>query len=250
MLQIVQFRLSIFLITIFFALYAALSQAGPMSPVEQAQVFACRATGSLLLLRGEGFQDVHQERLDQDIRDLENASQQAATKAPQLITLTAKLVEQLRAGVAYGPNEDKMPWRYPQSLAQALRELLIYGSQQPLTDPAELLPAKVEYLTVQYLSSAYFGRFEIAREQPDSYPGQDERKLVPDIDQQLSAYSASAMSRLKTRWAFMRVALLDMNSQSNAGTSNSGRAFAPITVDHHARLLTTQWMSINQLIEP
>ena len=119
-----------------------------------------------------------------------------------------------------------MPWVYPQDLAKALRELLTVARSAPDADPAGELPAKIEYLGVQYLSRSYIGTFEIAREQPDNYIGQDERQLVPQIDEELAKLDAKAngaVAKLKTRWKFLRAALQDMNSGSNALSSASGR---------------------------
>ena len=99
---------------------------------------------------------------------------------------------------------------------------------------------------MQYLSRAYIGSFEIAREQPDTYLGQDERHLVPAIDAQLAELDGKRdplLAKLKTRWDFLRVALQDMNSASNNLTTASGRPFAPIMVDRHTRSLSDQWMA-------
>ena len=41
------------------------------SPLELVQVHASRATASLLLFRGEGFQDVHAERMRSDLKALD-----------------------------------------------------------------------------------------------------------------------------------------------------------------------------------
>ncbi|MEO4048086.1 hypothetical protein AAFN46_13455 [Pseudomonas sp. CAU 1711] len=229
---------------------SAIAQAAAMTAAEQVQVYASRATSSLLLLRGEGFQDEHQRRLEQDIADLEGAAQNAMSASSEIPGLTTKLVTQLRLGVSFGPNEDNMPWEYPQDLAKALRELLTVARAVPNADPAGELPAKVEYLGVQYLSRSYIGSFEIAREQPDNYVGQDERQLVPKIDAelgQLDTKANGAVARLKTRWKFLRAALMDMNSGSNTLASTSGRAFAPTTVDRHTRSLTDQWMGLGQV---
>lgn len=234
-------------------LFGNFAQASPMSAIDQVQLYANRATVSLLLLRGEGFQQAHLNRLQQDIADLQAATREAVQNDPALQPLSEKLVKQLQAGVAYGPDEDKMPWRYPEDLAQSLRDLLTHASQQPSANPNAELPAKVEYLAVQYLSRSYIGTFEIAREQPDNYIGQDERVLVPDIDEEMKALDDKnnpALAKLKTRWNFLRAALLDMNSQSNALASASGRAFAPTTVDRHARSLSNQWMAINSVETP
>lgn len=58
-----------------FSVIAQQAIAAPMTAAEQVQVYASRATGSLLLLRGEGFQESHMTRLEQDITDLEAAAQ-------------------------------------------------------------------------------------------------------------------------------------------------------------------------------
>ncbi len=101
---------------------------------------------------------------------------------------------------------------------------------------------------MQYLSRAYIGSFETAREQPDTYLGQDERQLVPAIDAEFATLQGqeSKLASLKTRWDFLKVALEDMNSASNNFSTASGRPFAPITVDRHTRSLSDQWMALGQ----
>ena len=77
--------------------------------------------------------------------------------------------------------------------------------------------------------------------------GQDERLLLPAIDKELQALPAQSdpqVVKLQTRWSYLRTALADMNSQSNTLQSVSGRPFAPITVDRHARAMTAQWMAM------
>ena len=229
---------------------SAVAQAAAMTAAEQVQVYASRATSSLLLVRGEGFQEEHLTRLEKDIADLETSAQAAMSASSEIPGLTTKLVTQLRLGVSFGPNEDNMPWEYPQDLAKALRELLTVARGVPDADPLGELPAQVEYLAVQYLSRSYIGSFEIAREQPDNYVGQDERILVPQIDKELGSLDGKANpagAKLQTRWKFLRAALMDMNSGSNALASASGRAFAPTTVDRHTRSMTGQWMGLGQV---
>ncbi|SIQ62373.1 hypothetical protein SAMN05878276_2435 [Aquipseudomonas alcaligenes] len=232
------------------ASFSAVAHAAAMTAAEQVQVYASRATSSLLLVRGEGFQEEHLQRLEKDIADLETSAQAAMSASSEIPGLTTKLVTQLRLGVSFGPNEDNMPWEYPQDLAKALRELLTVARGVPDADPLGELPAQVEYLAVQYLSRSYIGSFEIAREQPDNYVGQDERILVPQIDKELGSLDGKAnpaVAKLQTRWKFLRAALMDMNSGSNALASASGRAFAPTTVDRHARSMTGQWMGLGQV---
>ncbi len=220
--------------------------AEAVSPQEQVQVFASRATSSLLLLRGEGFQKIHQARLDSDLQTLAAALQRLPESSDELRASHLELVTQLRRGVSFGPNEDDVPWGYPQALAKALREFLHAARQLPREGQSEL-SAKIEYLAVQYLSRSYVGTFEIAREQPDTYLGQDERLLVPAVDQELAALDDRQdprIGKLKTRWEYLKAALSDMNSKSNTLASVSGRPFAPTTVDRHSRALTTQWMAM------
>ncbi|MNE83434.1 hypothetical protein D3C80_1802510 [compost metagenome] len=97
------------------------------------------------------------------------------------------------------------------------------------------------------MSRSYLGSFEIAREQTDSYLGQDERKLVPAVDGELAALDAQAnpdWRKVTVRWEYLKAALTDLNSQSNTLSSVSGRAFAPMTVYRHTRALTEQWMAM------
>ena len=241
------------LFSISLSLVASLSgmaQAAAMTAAEQVQVYASRATSSLLLVRGEGFQQEHLQRMEQDIAQLETASQAAMSANAEIPGLTNRLVTRLRQGVSFGPKEEDMPWTYPQELAQALREVLTVARAVPDADPLGELPAQVEYLAVQYLSRSYVGSFETAREQPDNYIGQDERLLVPKIDKELGSLDGKnnpTLAKLQTRWKFLRAALMDMNSGSNALASASGRAFAPTTVDRHARSMTSQWISLGQV---
>ena len=215
-----------------------------LTPVETVQIQATRATGSLLLLRGEGFQKEHLLRLEEDIQALER-SMRVLQADEALYRLHLQLIEELRRGVAFGPGEESMPWRYPEELARALRDVLSALRAHPSASPTEVA-AKVEYLAVQYLSRAYFGNFEIAREQPDTYLGQDERKLVPSIDKEMQVLAVNnpKLTKIQARWQYLRAALLDMNSQSNALVSASGRPFAPTTVDRHTRALSQEWMAL------
>ena len=69
---------------------------------------------------------------------------------------------------------------------------------------------------------------------------------MPAIDSQLAELDGKrdpALAKLKTRWDFLKVALEDMNSGSNNFTTASGRPFAPIMVDRHARSLSDKWMA-------
>lgn len=229
-------------------LFAGLSPitfAEAISLQEQIQVNASRATSSLLLLRGEGFQKVHLQRLEADLAALA-AGMQGLPGNAKLSQAHQALVTQLRNGVSYGPGDEHVPWRYPEDLSRSLRDFLSTARALPQSDDSELA-AKVEYLGVQYLARSYMGTFEIAREQPDTYLGQDERLLLPAIDTQLAPLDDKndpQVAKLKTRWGYLRAALADMNSKSSALVSESGRPFAPITVDRHTRALTTQWMAM------
>lgn len=221
--------------------------AEAVSPQEQIQIYASRATSSLMLLRGEGFQKTHQQRLEADLAALAGAMQSLPQGSAELTSAHQALVTQLRNGVSYGPGDENVPWRFPEDLSRALRDFLSTARALPGAEGQSELAAKVEYLSVQYLSRSYLGTFEIAREQPGTYLGQDERLLLPAIDSELQALkdqSDPQVSKLQTRWSYLRAALADMNSQSNTLQSVSGRPFAPITVDRHARSMTAQWMEM------
>lgn len=227
---------------------APFSFAEAISPPQQLQVHASRATSSLLLLRGEGFQKVHLQRLEMDL-DALAAVMQAQPSNAELQQAHQALVTQLRNGVSYGPGEEQVPWRYPEDLGRSLRDFLVSARALPgtETDGSELA-AKVEYLGVQYLARAYMGNFEIAREHPETYLGQDERLLLPAIDAQLQPLEDKTdpqVAKLKMRWGYLRTALADMNSKSNTLVSVSGRPFAPIAVDRHTRAMSSQWMALN-----
>jgi hypothetical protein len=229
------------------ACLAPLAFAEAVSQQEHVQIQASRATSSLMLLRGEGFQKKHQDTLDADLQSLAGAVQSLPQGSDTLRSAHQELVAQIRRGVAFGPDEADMPWRYPEDLSKALLGLLQEARQLSPEGDSELA-AKLEYLSVQYLSRAYLGNFEIAREQTDTYLGQDERKLVPAVDSELTVLDAKAdpdLAKLKVRWEYLKAALNDLNSQSSALQSASGRAFAPMTVYRHTRALTQQWMAMN-----
>ncbi|MDO9624766.1 MAG: hypothetical protein Q7J46_12365 [Pseudomonas sp.] len=229
------------------ACLAPLAFAEAVSQQEHVQIQASRATSSLMLLRGEGFQKKHQDTLDADLQSLAGAVQSLPQGSDALRSAHQELVAQIRRGVAFGPDEADMPWRYPEDLSKALLGLLQEARQLSPEGDSELA-AKLEYLSVQYLSRAYLGNFEIAREQTDTYLGQDERKLVPAVDSELTVLDAKAdpdLAKLKVRWEYLKAALNDLNSQSSALQSASGRAFAPMTVYRHTRALTQQWMAMN-----
>ncbi len=242
-------RLTRFCLLLIFGMLPAFTeatQAEPPSDLQSMQIHANRATSSLLLYRGEGFQRAHLLRLEEDIRALNAAMLNVANPTSALRESHHVLQARLREGASFGYAEDDMPWGWPLEMSKALRDFLTAARAQQGADTQAELPAKIEYLAVQYLSRAYIGSFEIAREQPDTYLGQDERHLVPAINAQLAALDGKrdpALAKLKTRWDFLKVALEDMNSGSNNFTTASGRPFAPIMVDRHTRSLSDQWMA-------
>ena len=221
--------------------------AQTFTALESMQVHANRATSSLLLYRGAGFQQAHLKRLESDLSALNTALGNHPGTNDELRALHQILQDTLREGAGFGREEEDVPWGWTLQMSKALRDFLSAVRNQQGADAQAELPAKVEYLTVQYLSRAYIGSFEIAREQPETYLGQDERRLVPSIDEQLAVLDGKAnpaVARLKTRWTFLKTALADMNSGSNSFNTASGRAFAPIMVDRHARSLSDQWMTL------
>ncbi|AYC30964.1 hypothetical protein D3880_00540 [Pseudomonas cavernae] len=233
------------------ALLASLSSlafAEAASPTEQMQVNACRATSSLLLYRGEGQQSVHAERLNSDLAALDAALKSSPQISDAMRQSHQLLVSELRRGLTFGPNEEDMPWSYPRDLSKALRDFLMAVNPQAPGNARELIPVQVEYLTVQYLFRSYIGSFEIAKENTEQYLGQDERKLVPRIDGELSQLddkSTPRLDKIKLRWNYLRVALSDLNSGVTNMESSSGRPFAPTQVDRHARSLSSQLMAAN-----
>ena len=218
--------------------------------LQQLQVQACRAVGSLLLLRGEGFQEQHAAQLEKDLASLDRAL--AAAPEGVLLRQDEKtLVARIREGAAYGPREEDLPWRYPQQLSRALRDFLnLVERQVPPPPPLWQLPVRVEYLSLQYLARAYLGGLETAREQPRDYLGQDESVLVPLIDRRIALLVAQSanpagLKKLENRWEYLSQALRDLNSKSSALVSASGRPWAPIIVDRHARALSESLMRVS-----
>ncbi|MBH9344876.1 hypothetical protein I5K76_24345, partial [Pseudomonas aeruginosa] len=161
----------------------------------------------------------------------------------------------IRDGAASGPPAPDRPGRYPPQRSRALRDFLNLGARQvPPTPPGQplplwQLPARVEYLSLQYLARAYLGGLEIAREQPRDYLGQDESVLVPLIDRRIALLVANSanpagLKKLENRWEYLSQALRDLNSKSSALVSASGRPWAPIIVDRPARALSASRMRL------
>ncbi|KRW60980.1 helix-turn-helix domain-containing protein [Pseudomonas sp. TTU2014-080ASC] len=241
------FRSCVFLLLSALGMLLPAHAAMAITPQEMVQVQASRATSSLMMLRGEGFQTRQLEILEADLGALNKAVAELPQGSESLSKAHEELVKQIRLGISFGPNEEDMPWRYPSDLSLAL--LAVLSEARKLAEPGQSeLAAQVEYLSVQYMSRAYLGSFETAREQPDTYLGQDERKIVPAVDQELKSLSVKdnpELNKLITRWDYLRAALVDLNSQSNTLQSASGRPFAPLTVYRHTRSFTNQWMAKN-----
>ncbi|WP_374439474.1 hypothetical protein [Pseudomonas panipatensis] len=221
--------------------------------LQTMQVYACRVLDSLMLLRGEGFQEGHASQLKNDLATLDNAVKGYAKADDGLKNAYQELLTRVRNGAAYGPKEDDLPWTYAKDLSRALRDFLgqVERFVPPATKPGELplwqLPVRVEYLSAQYLGRAYLGGLEIAREQPQAYLGQDESTLLPLLDQRIAQLPQDeAGKKLQVRWKYLSQALQDMNSRSNALVSASGRPWAPIIVERHSRELASQLMQLSQ----
>lgn len=239
-----------------FGLFALAAQANLPSEelqLQTLQVYTCRSINSLLLLRGEGFQETHAAQLEKDLATLDNAVKGYPKADDALRKAHAEFVTQIRNGVSYGPKEEDLPWRYNQDLSRSLRELLtqverfVPASADANQIPLWELPVRVEYLATQYLGRAYISGLELSREQPQEYLGQDESVLVPLLTQRIDQLPDSdATKKLRTRWEYLSKALLDMNSKSNSGVSASGRPWAPIIVDRNARAVSGQLMLISQ----
>lgn len=223
-----------------------LAYANAANPFELMQIHASRAVGSLVMYRGEGLQKSHAKRLEEDLAALSGAFQASRETNPQLQAALQELVIQLRLGLTFGPTEDDVPWSYAADLSKSLRDFLLTAHQLANSTPEGMLPVQIEYLAMQYLYRSYMGSFETARDQPELYVGQDERRLVPTIDQVLAGMDDSqpGVAKLKTRWSYLRSALDDMNSQSNTLETVSGRPFAPLTVSRHSRTLTNNWVRL------
>jgi len=205
-------------------------------PLREAQIWACRAASSLLLVRGEGQQERHIARIDQDLDNARLALKQLFGVDRQRLMLTLNtLRDVLVQGVEAGPEEEDLPWRYPQWLSQALSAFLLATEETLPASAGGMERVALEFLTVQYLSKSYIGTYELSREHADIYIGQDEVVLVPVIDEYMSAEALN--NKDVARWQFIRKALADLNSRSSTWASVSGKPFVPLMVDYYVRSL-------------
>lgn len=239
-----------------FGLFALAAQANLPSEelqLQTLQVYTCRSINSLLLLRGEGFQEGHAAQLEKDLATLDSAIKGYAKSDADLKKAHAEFVTQIRNGISYGPKEEDLPWGYSKDLSRALRDMLnqierfVPASADASRIPMWELPVRVEFLATQYLGRTYLSGLELSREQPQEYLGQDETVLVPLLSQRIAQLpDGDTTKKLQTRWEYLSKALLDMNSKSNTLVTTSGRPWAPIIVERNARAVSGQLMQISQ----
>ena len=111
--------------------------AEPTTPLQNMQIHANRATSSLLLYRGEGFQKAHLLRLEDDLRALNAALMQVPNPTSALRESHQELLARLREGASFGTAEDDMPWGFPLQMSKALRDFLtaVRASRAPTARP-------------------------------------------------------------------------------------------------------------------
>ena len=227
-------RTNLFFLIIFSLLYPRLVWSA--DALREAQVWACRAVSSLLLVRGEGHQQQHIERMNQDLVNASSQLQQAGKlDKPEIRQSFDALRDVLNQGIEAGPGEESLPWRYPQWLSQSLSAFLLETESDLSGDEEGMELGALEFLTVQYLSKSYIGTYELPREHKDRYIGQDEIVLVPIIDEYMGSETLS--NKDQARWQFIRKALADLNSRSSTWASVSGKPFVPLMVDYYVRSL-------------
>lgn len=233
----------IYRLPLLLALLCLSQLAQAQEPSILAQIQACRATSSLLVLRGEGFPEKHLHRLERDLSALADS-----LRSPSLLGDSAlqqhyqHLTELLRMGRDFGPDEENLPWSYPKDLNRALNTFLARAEALSQKKDGDRLALQLEYLAVQYLSRAYIGDYEIPRELSQSYLGQDESSLTPAIQLGFSRHSsglpALQAKQMMDRWRYLKPVLDDLNSQAASSRTRSGRPFVPMIVDRQTRLLS------------
>lgn len=222
------------------------------TPEVIVQIQACRATSSLLVLRGEGFPAKHEQRFERDLSALNESMESPALNADEeLQKHYQSLASLLRQGRDFGPDEEHVPWSYTKDLNRALNAFLSRADALTVEDKADRLPLQLEYLGVQYLSRAYVGDYEIPRELTHSYLGQDESRLTPAIqqgfEQRIALQNPLQAKQTLGRWLYLKNVLEDLNSQAASSSSRSGRPFVPMIVDRQTRLLSESLLSSTDL---
>lgn len=230
-------------IALFMLCCLGLTAQATQKPSTLAQIQACRATSSLLVLRGEGFPAKHKLRLEGDLAAIANTLQNSELASDnELQSHYHHLVDLLHQGRDFGPSDESVPWSYSRDLNQALNSFLARADELGEKDDQNRLALQLEYLGVQYLSRAYLGDYEIPRELNSSYLSQDETGLTPVIQQGFEQY-ASRLDPLQAkqildRWRYLKQQLDDLNTQAASLSSRSGRPFVPMIVDRQTRLLS------------
>ncbi len=165
------------------------------------------------------------------------------------------LVARIREGAAYGPREEDLPWRYPQQLSRALRDFLNLVERQ-VPPPRQASPCRSgscrcgsSTCPCNTWRAPTWAGWRLPASSPGlSRPGQS--VLVPLIDRRIALLVAQSanpagLKKLENRWEYLSQALRDLNSKSSALVSASGRPWAPIIVDRHARALSESLMRLS-----
>ncbi|MGC4010402.1 MAG: hypothetical protein QM805_16315 [Pseudomonas sp.] len=142
--------------------------------MQTLQVYTCRSINSLLLLRGEGFQETHAAQLKKDLATLDSAVKAYAKADDVLRKAHTEFVTQIRNGVSWPRPQGRRP-------ALALQPGNLSGhrascctrSSAPFPSPphANHIPAVdivrcASNSTIHTLGRAYISGLELAREQP------------------------------------------------------------------------------------
>lgn len=225
-----------------------LAAQAAQKPATLAQIQACRATSSLLVLRGEGFSAKHEQRFERDLTALSVTLEGNELKSDgELQGHYQRLVALLRQGRDFGPNDESVPWSYSKDLNQALNAFLARADALSEEHDPGRLALQLEYLGMQYLSRAYIGDYEIPRELTHSYLGQDESSLTPIIQRGFEQHAAELeplqAKQTLDRWSYLKLQLDDLNTQAASSSSRSGRPFVPMIVDRQTRLLSEALLS-------
>ena len=222
--------------------------------LEWLQLAACRTTGSLMLLRGEGLQAAHRQAFEQQRDGLQNAYAQLPVDARQRLHQPYRqLLESLAAGLSFGPREDDLPWQYPEQLSRALVTLLERADalqQGPRQSPLGTA-LRLEYFATLYLGQAYLGYFDITPGPEARYPNQSGEQLLASLDQDLRRSlplldrpGLDRARKAQAEWAYLRAALADFDSAGRARLGHSGKPLVPLVVSRYSRNLSERLLAL------
>lgn len=183
---------------------------------------AVQLANDVLIHANEGIGDPRV--IERRLLALDGGSASGATEAAAYTDLHGALQNLLQAA----ETGTELSWEMPGIFAKAIREILA-AEQANDTESALIL----EFISLQYLSRAYLGYFELAPEHEQALVAKNEIELATLVEPRLHLATGS---RQRSTWLFVRRAL---DGQAKDSKVSITQRSAPLVVYRGIRQLAT-----------